>query len=509
MNPSQASDATRFRVGIFTILGLVMVGAITVFVNDKPFWWRPCQLVHISVADATGLKTKSPIRSLGLQIGYLKSVELSETFVRLGICITAPVEVLPTTRAYIRGEGFLGDKFVELKPVRYTGKRAPEPVGEEGEDDEVDDTKPIVVPPPKKTSWWQGMLIQDVHAADLPKVGVTPTPAPVPGKEDAPPGKKRAGSREIPVGARDGDMSAVVSQVDELAQELTQLTSNIKQAIDPAELRDTMKQLNKTLENASKTLAPEGNLNTTAQRTLSKLEDAIEQIRDMVTRVNRGEGSVGMLLNDPTYAEEIRLAIRNVNALLSRVGGVRFVINLGVADIRTNGGSRAWINLGIWPERTRYYLLGLNSDSRGLISRQTNTVTAGGQTTTTEVETVSNTSFQFTAMLGKVLWERLDMAVGLRFGDAMISAGILLGPNDREEMFVLRNDFYTRGQSQPFDYRATLAIRPLIMTRMFASLYVHLGLESVYVHTNGLPKMFYGAGLTFDDEDIKLLFAFL
>ncbi len=489
------------------MLGLVMVGAVTVYVNDKPFWWRPCQLVHISVADATGLKTKSPIRSLGLQIGYLTSVELTETYVRLGICITAPVDVLPTTRAYIRGEGFLGDKFVELKPVKYSGKRPDEPQ----DDEEPLNEGPVVVPEKskKKTSSIFDLLIPSAQAEDLPKVGIAEPP---PGEEASPaeaqPSRKGRGGREIPVGARNGDMSAVVSQVDELAQQLTQLTSNIKSAIDPVELRSTMKQLNKTLENASKTLSPEGNLNTTAQRTLAKLEDAIEQIRDLVTRVNKGEGSVGMLLNDPTYAEEIRQAIRNVNALLSRVGGVRFVINIGVQSLKTTGGSRAWINLGIWPERTRYYLLGMTSDSRGYIQRRKVITRAGGLETVTEVEEVSNTTLMFTAMMGKVLWDRLDLSIGLRFGDGMVSAGLLLGPNDKEEMFAVRSDGYTRGQSQPFDFRATLSIRPLIMTRLFSSLYLQGGLESVQLY-KGRPSMFYGAGLTFDDDDIKLLFAFL
>src|SRR4051812_38197073 len=121
MNPNQASTSTRIKVGLFTLIGLLLIGATTVYVNDKPFFWRPCQLVHISVEDATGLKTKSPIRSLGLEIGYLQSFELADSRVDLGICITAPVEVLPSTKAYIRGEGFLGDKFVELKPVKYIG----------------------------------------------------------------------------------------------------------------------------------------------------------------------------------------------------------------------------------------------------------------------------------------------------------------------------------------------------------------------------------------------------
>src|SRR4051812_35372054 len=115
MNTSQSSFATRFKVGLFTILGLFLIVVVTLVVNNRPFWWRPCQLVRINIEDATGLKTKSPIRSLGIEIGYLKTVDLSETHVTLGICITAPVEVLISTKAYIRGEGFLGDKFVELK----------------------------------------------------------------------------------------------------------------------------------------------------------------------------------------------------------------------------------------------------------------------------------------------------------------------------------------------------------------------------------------------------------
>src|SRR6185436_4694493 len=122
-----------------------------------------------------------------------------------------------------------------------------------------------------------------------------------------------------------------------------------KQAINPEQLRDTMKQLNRTLENASKTLAPEGGLNRTAQRTLAKLEDSIEQLRDMMTRVNKGEGSIGMLVNDPSYAEEIRRAIRNVNKLLSKVGDVRFVVDLGGGLMPAYGGGRGYFNLGIWP----------------------------------------------------------------------------------------------------------------------------------------------------------------
>lgn len=94
-NLSQEDRATRFRVGVFVILGVALLGAITIFVNNTPFWWRSCERVLINVSDATGLKPKSEVRSLGLQIGYLESVELFEMHVKLSICITAPVKVLP------------------------------------------------------------------------------------------------------------------------------------------------------------------------------------------------------------------------------------------------------------------------------------------------------------------------------------------------------------------------------------------------------------------------------
>src|SRR4051794_35754295 len=208
METTHSTEITRFKVGIFTVLGLSLIALTTVLINGNPFWWRPCQLVNISVEDASGLKTKSPIRSLGIEIGYLKSVMLSETHVTLGICITAPVEVLPSTRAYIRGEGFLGDKFVELKPVKYIGEPMKTP------DSQAPALAPATTMPqnstapgankrwpaaieyiPEATQSLLDWLIPSAYAAN-PSAG------------------GNAKSREIPVGEGGQDMQEVVKRVD-------------------------------------------------------------------------------------------------------------------------------------------------------------------------------------------------------------------------------------------------------------------------------------------------------
>ena len=520
------SAVTRFKVGIFTLAGIVATILVSILITNRPSWWRPCQYVKINVEDATGLNTKSPIRSLGIQIGYLKTVSLYETHVTLGVCLTAPVELLPTTRAYIRGEGFLGDRFVELKPVKYILEEPVAPASET-----PSEVKPAPVQKkdqaslPDLYSWsLYSWLIPSVHA----ETSTPPSSKEVLLTEQASaaegPMKKirnrltgggpagRPG-KEIPVGEEGQDIQHLVTRVDELVNQMSGLTDNLKQGIDPEDLKKTMKQLNRTLENASRTLSPEGGLNQTAQRTLAKLEDAIEQLRDVMTRVNHGEGSVGMLLNDPAYAEEIKTALKNLNQFLNKANKVRFNVDLaGVAFTRLNGG-RGWFNLGIWPKADRYYLIGIAGDSRGRISNRIVTTQIGNQTQTYTTTVVDSTEILITAMLGKRYFNnRLDLSAGALYGDGAVSAQLNLGPTLSEDKIQIRSDLYIRNaagirsnegqpQSSGLDTRITLSYHP------FSVAYVRAGIESLRQLSQKAPNYFIGAGITFDDEDIKLLFA--
>ncbi len=525
MNPNVASTKTKFRVGLFAVLGLLLIGAITVYVNDRPYWWRPCDLVHINVEDATGLKEKSAIRSLGLEIGFLSSVQLSETHVRLGICITAPVEVLPTTRAYIRGEGFLGDKFVELKPVRYLGSAdlgdpdAPTPAATEGRSSSAGHRRlPRAIDVGKVSglkSFWSAWIPSAQAADEIPVVRDSPKSvaqaqpsgnsgqATTTAAGDRPAGR----GKNIPVGRSNQDVDNLVKQVDGLVGEMTALTNNLKEAINPQELRKTMLQLNKTLENASRTLSPEGSLTTTAQRTLAKLEDAIEQMRDQMARVNRGEGSVGKLLNDPSYAEEIRQAIRSVNSLLTKVAGVRFVADLGAVSINAYDGSRGYFNLAIYPSPDRYYLLGVAIDPLGVEKNLTTTTTAGGLTTVVQTKQVEQRGIVLTGMLGKILWNRVDLSAGILYGLGTGSMGLYVGPPGQEERYRLIADVGPRSTgNNNIDLRATAYIKPSSQGSVLGNLYVKGGLESIRKFNNR-TVWFVGAGISFDDQDIKLLFA--
>lgn len=509
MRSNEAATSTKWKVGLFSLGALLLIGAVTVLVNDRPYWWRPCDPVYIIFDDATGLKEKSPVRSLGLEIGYLTTVQLYGERVRLGICITAPVEVMSSTRAYIKGEGFLGDKFVELKPVKYVGdlEKRPSIPGEPDKDPQKENDggasnapqSPVQGGPATKgkTGFYKKVWNGFFSFVEILVSTVTSDAQAAPGAQ-----------REIPVGGEGKDTQQLINQVDGLVSELRSLTSNLKQAIDPKELKNTMVQLNKTLENASRTLSPEGGLNTTAQRTLAKLEEAIENLRDIMARVNRGQGSIGMLLNDPSYAEEIKDAIKNVNKLLGKVNEVRFVVNVGGEQIKGYEGGRAWFQIAIWPKRDRYYLLGATVDPRGKKTVKTTTTTSGGVTTVVKTTEIEDGGLLLNIMLGKVFLERLDLSLGLLHGDGTGSVALRLGPEDYEEMIQVRSDTYSRGKGYSIDDRISIIAKPFIRSKMFSTLYGRGGLESIR-KIDGQTAWSIGGGIQFDDQDIKMLFAFL
>jgi phospholipid/cholesterol/gamma-HCH transport system substrate-binding protein len=303
------------------------------------------------------------------------------------------------------------------------------------------------------------------------------------------------------VGSSGQDVQQVVNQVNSLVNEVTSLTQSLKQAIKPEELRSTMQQLNRTLENASRTLAPEGNLNTTAQRTLAKLEDAIEQLRDTAIKINRGEGSVGMILNDPYYAESVKELLKNANQLLNRASGMRFVVDLSAVTLPNAEGTRGAFFAAIWPRPNRYYRIGLSVDSaRGRQTVMTTTTESGGVATTVRSTIREETALMISAMLGKVFFHRLDLSAGVLHNDGALSLAANIGPKGREDIHRLGIDLYSRALGQGFDSRFWGS------AKIFDALYLTAGLESVS-RVNGSVNYYVGAGVSFDDEDIKILFA--
>lgn len=481
-NANEASRDIKWKTGAFTVVGLLFIGVLTVYINNRPFWWRSCKPIQVTVPDATGLKKKSPVKSLGLDIGYISGIGLVSRGVSLNICVTAPVDVTPDTRAYVRSEGFLGDKFLELKPVKYIGTEAHEELPEGPGSAPVG--TPVGVPAGKSSHSSVPRLFRD--AFGLPEAFADET---------------RSDTKRVPVGEGSTDMQALMS-------EMKDLTTSLKESINPDEIRATIRQLNKTLEDASRALSPQGGLTQTAQRSLIKLEDAIDQMRDQITRINQGEGSVGMVLNDPAYAEELKKALKSLNQLLGRASELRLEMDLGVHQMPAYNAARSTVQLAIYPKPDRYYLLGVDMDPRGNFSQTVTTAEIAGTSNTVQTTVQQKGGFNLTVMFGKVLKKRFDFALGVLRGDGATRLTLNLGPTHDLQRIQLKGDLYFRAQTVNGTWTAQPDARIYTVIQPISVFYLVGGVEGFRSVDNHFSS-FFGAGMRFEDEDIKLLLSFL
>ncbi|RYZ93702.1 MAG: MCE family protein [Proteobacteria bacterium] len=240
----------NLRIGIFTAVGIVLVVGFSVYVNDHPFWYRPCNEVKIHVDDATGLRRKSPVKTLGLDIGYINEVNLDGDRVMVHVCVTGRVKLSPDTRAYIRSSGFLGDKFLELKPVdRSDGMPAsdagsPATTATDSSTDTSSDAEraPQSVTPERssqsKTVLGRiiGFLLDSIGAKAFAADDKTPTLN----------------------ASREAELQDTMKKVGKLVDQLALMVGDLREVTNQKEFKETIINLNQAMKNLETLLRPSG-----------------------------------------------------------------------------------------------------------------------------------------------------------------------------------------------------------------------------------------------------------
>jgi phospholipid/cholesterol/gamma-HCH transport system substrate-binding protein len=491
----------NLRIGIFTAAGLAMIVGFSIYVNDQPYWYRPCNEVPIYVDDATGLRRKSPVKTLGLDIGYINSVTLDGDRVLVKVCVTGPVKLNPETRAYIRSAGFLGDKFLELKPVEMidddqstSGGALP---AERSVARDFDPGSPLHVPS------------DEIQNHDLPSA------------EETSPIKRLIGeslslllSALVPDASaqdshtlsaqREAELQDTVKKVGKLIDQLTLMVGDLREVTQQKEFKETVVNLNSAMKHLEALLRPQSKTMKNVDAAMESLRATMASAEAVMKKVQEGEGSIGKLINDPALYDYLRSAIRSINLLLGKAGALKTFVDISASSIPAYDGNKARFSVMIAPNPGRYYLIGISSDPRGRDRKTVTTTVINGGAPTVEVKNVNEEKgLRITAMFGKYFGP-LDLRVGLLEDSGAVGAGYWF---DEGRRYGVHTDIYSPGKNQP------LLVRAYGRAQLWSAVYVSGGIDAhrKFLDPNtGRARIpyFLGIGLFFDDDDLKYLLAF-
>ncbi len=228
-----------------------------------------------------------------------------------------------------------------------------------------------------------------------------------------------------------------------------------------------------------------------------------ENIRSITDKMNRGEGTIGKLLNDDSTVQKLNTAVDSVNEMLGGMKNMELRLDMGGAQWTARHDSQIGLGIEIAPRKDYWYSIAVNSTPDGKVSDSTRTVTridpiTGLPTSTLEKYRTINTEqvMALSAEFVKRLGDHFVLHAGLIDGKGGAGAELRY-LDDRFRIGGLAYDFAKRDDKPNPRYRATTSYQ------FWKGLYVQAGGQDL--GNKDLRTFFAGGGIRWKDDDLKKL----
>ncbi len=269
------------RVGLFVLMGII--GLLTIlFLMTDPATFRGRYRLVTLVQDAGGIRSGDPVRMRGVNVGRVRGFDLTGDGVMIGLEIDGEWFIPQDSRTELISGGLLGGRTVDVLPGS-SDQRAPRGSVLPGE---------LVLGTLEQTDDL-GNTVQDVLA------------------------RVQGLLSDTTMGAIQGSAQELETLLEELTavvggqrEELGELTSSLNRTA--SELEGVTTEASPGLARA---LARADSVMDRLNRTSGTLDEATVALRSILGRMERGEGTLGLLSQDESLYRNLNTAAENVSRL--------------------------------------------------------------------------------------------------------------------------------------------------------------------------------------------------
>lgn len=373
-------QAIRFRVGVFVLGALILLGVLIVLFAGQPTFLRSQNEYPIVLSDATGIGPGTPVRRAGVRIGEVKRLELDDArdTVRVIIVVDTAHPPLEGDQAVVV-RGLLGaDAHIDLVPA----------------------------PGPKK--------MERLGAAPILLLVSDPPPGPPPPRQPLPPGTEIPAAPGSGPGALAQQASTLIPQTQRALEQMEKTLRDYDRLAGP--LNAAIKEYS-DLASASRKLLPELQKTNSRFQTMASNWDQLGQRLDRLVSANQ---------------QKLTTALDNLNSSLTRINNTFNEENQRNLAATLKNARTSSERFDTITNNTNALL----QESRATIGRVNNEIT--------RTDVVLNNLQQATAPLAEhsgAIVQNLDQG-SAHFNSAMTSLQALLPPPGRSNgtLGLLLND---------------------------------------------------------------------
>ncbi|BDG07569.1 MlaD family protein [Anaeromyxobacter paludicola] len=252
---------------------------------------------------------------------------------------------------------------------------------------------------------------------------------------------------------------------------------------------------------------------------LAKVNDSLEDVKKISSKMAAGEGVAGKLLTDERLGKKLGNAIEGASDYVDRLTRLKLEVGMRSEWLLNERGSKTYFGLKILPRPDKYYLFEIINDPRGYKS-------VVNTTTTTETRDAAGNRIGYQTTIASATTQDIQQVLfsaefAKRFGPATFRIGIIESSGGAGADLHLLDDALKISVNLYQFSRPDQSVLPRAKLwadySPFQHLYLTVGSDDFLNawragHYPGGPKfalgsdVFFGAGLFFTDDDLKALF---
>lgn len=473
---------TELKVGIFVLVALVMVVGSYVWSFDGVRADEASYLIDFPVESADGVYVGTEVRLAGVEIGAVESVEIRGGHAVLALRVREAYRLSIDTEGELKSSGLLGDSYVRLYP---------------GIEDATLSTGSVINE--RSTPGDLDTITRNLETVSEDIAAITKV------------------LREMAENRDNKDhIEASLANIDGLTEELKNLASRNSADIDA--IVDSVRRLSESLEGYASDIAEDVDEEMDKVKELTdELNESAQNITSITDKIDRGEGTIGALVNERDTVDNLNKTVKGVNNAVGSLFGLRpelyyigrFYAGTQPADTAKfptgndlHGSGSNTIGLNLRSHNDFWYTIELVDHPQGVVTQRE---VYRESTGTYETRWIRERGFKFSFFVNK-RWGPASFRMGLIEGGG--GAGVTFWTwRDRiqfgAEVFSFRFGSYPAvAESGIPNTRAYFRIEPL------RNIYLELGAEQIILGAkNGFFTGYVGLGFHFKDDNLRGVFA--
>jgi phospholipid/cholesterol/gamma-HCH transport system substrate-binding protein len=367
------TSAAAIRVGLTAILVAIIAYGSFKFVG-KGLPSSAGYEVWALFRDATGLVEKSRVQIAGLVVGEITGRELQGSFARITIRVKPDVKLWSNAAIYKRSASLLGEFYLEIDPGTpespdpLTGRtRANYPI--EGCFDRTHDPSCNQIKNVVEAVTTSDVLVQVSETLPVLRDILRDV-------QEMTSGPVRTIAKDVESGIRENSQALVklIQHSDQIVRDVGKLTSERGPVYDDIRVSmDNVRQITESIK--SLVGSGEGHVNTAGDKlkhdldqlsvTLEKMNKVIDQASDVVDGVQKGQGTVGKLLKDDSIANNVNDITGDAADFVRSITRLQTIVGIHEEYAWDAQSYKTYLTLKLQPRPDKFYYLELVDDPRG------------------------------------------------------------------------------------------------------------------------------------------------